>query len=117
MQRTEDGFIIISCDFCGTDWDEVRPMIEGHHGSVLCLECLKVALDHLATAEGRCDCTMCLRELPGATMPHWRPARQPGAALLAGANPLAVICADCVNQAAGTFSKDPDVDWKRPVKR
>lgn len=116
MQRTENKLIVISCDFCGDDWDEVKPMIEGHHGSVLCLACLKVALEGLATAEGRFACTMCLRELPG-TMEHWRPAREPGVALLPGANPLAVICVDCVNQAAGTFSKDPDVDWKRPVKR
>lgn len=116
MQRTEEGFIIISCDFCGTDWDEVIPMIEGHHGSVLCLECMKVALSNLTTSEGRFDCSMCLREQPG-TKNHWRPVRDPGVALLPGANPLAVVCESCINQASGTFSKDPDVDWKRPVKK
>ncbi len=27
------------------------------------------------------------------------------------ANPQAWICRDCIHQAAGTFSKDPDVNW------
>ncbi len=116
MQRTEAGFIIISCDFCGVDWDEVIPMIEGHRGSVLCLSCMKTALDHLTTTESPFACCMCLRELPG-DKPHWRPQRDPEAALLPGANLLAVVCESCLNQASGTFSKDPDVDWKRPVKK
>lgn len=114
MQRTEDGLIIISCDFCGTDWDEVLPMIEGHHGSVLCLECLKLALDQLAdTGDQKLECTMCIRPVAQAKR-HWRPVRDAAVALPAGANPQALICEGCVNQAAGTFSKDPDVDWKRP---
>lgn len=116
MQRTEDGGIVISCDFCGTDWDEVKPMIEGHHGSVLCLACLQTALEQAGSelecgdtaVQGQPPCTMCLQELEQSTA-RWVPTTRP-----AGANPLALICTDCINQAAGTFSKDPDIDWKRP---
>lgn len=107
MQREEDGGVVISCDFCGTDWDEVRPMIEGHHGSVLCLDCLKFAMAMSQPAEADFSCTMCLR-------PHeagenvWRHPDKPD-----DANPDACLCNGCRKQAAGTFSKDPDVDWKR----
>ena len=87
MQRTENGFIIISCDFCGTDWDEVIPMIEGHRGSVLCLDCMKTALDHMVADEVKFECSMCLREQPGSKL-HWRPDRVAGVPLLPGANPL-----------------------------
>lgn len=114
MQRTEDGGIVISCDFCGTDWDEVKPMIEGHHGSVLCLACLQTALEQAGpgdggmAAEAQLACTMCLQE-PEQDKARWAPTPR-----LAGANPIALICTDCIHQAAGTFSKDPDIDWKRP---
>lgn len=116
MQRTEDGGIVISCDFCGSDWDEVKPMIEGHHGSVLCLECLASALELAKPTQVATDtavgvqpaCTMCLQE-PEQGKAQWIPDPRP-----VGANPTALICIDCINQAAGTFSKDPDIDWKRP---
>ncbi|MEX2216236.1 MAG: hypothetical protein WD768_19150 [Phycisphaeraceae bacterium] len=114
MQRTEQGLVIISCDFCGTDWDEVIPMIEGHRGSILCLECLKVALDALVdTGEKKLDCTMCLQPVAEAKR-HWKPARDTAVTLPPGGNAHAVLCESCMNQAAGTYSKDPDVDWKRP---
>lgn len=107
MQRSEDGGIVISCDFCGTDWDEVRPMIEGHHGSVLCLECLKVAIHQAASGEGKYRCTLCLRENIPATLPRWsNPAR-----------PAACACEECLIQAAKAFSRDPDVDWKWERKK
>ena len=108
MQRTEPEGIVISCDFCGCDWDEVKPMIEGHRGSVLCLECLKLALPATEAGQDGFACTMCIRDLP-SYVPRWAHPR-PGP----GANPTAVLCEDCISQAAGTFSKDPDVDWKRP---
>lgn len=112
QRRTPDNLVIISCDFCGDDWDEVKPMIEGHHGSIICLECLKAALEEADENASRFECTMCLRDL-GAEMKRYRPSRSADAALPQGANPHAAICIDCINQAAGTFSKDPDVDWKR----
>lgn len=112
MQRTEPEGIVISCDFCGTDWDEVKPMIEGHHGSVLCLACMKAALAAIKAGDSSFPCTLCLVE-KDAEVPRWsHPQRssQP----LPGTNPGAILCQDCLNQAAGTFSKDPDVDWKKP---
>lgn len=101
MQRTEHGYIIISCDYCGTDWDEVRPMIEGHRGSVLCLNCLKVALADLQPAAEAFTCNLCQRERIAAGTLQWTSPAQ-------GVH----ACESCVKQAAGTFSKDPDVDWK-----
>lgn len=98
MQRTEHGYVIISCDYCGTDWDQVRPMIEGHRGSVLCLNCLKLALASMTPPGERYHCNLCIRD--GLDQPRWTsPAT--------GAH----ACRSCVHQAAGTFSKDPDVDW------
>jgi hypothetical protein len=114
MQRTEDGYIIVSCDFCGTDWDEVRPMIEGHHGSVLCLECLKTLLGQLTPAAEKVQCTMCLRTKPAGAL-FWKPAPSTGAPP-PGINPHAAICHDCVEQAADTFTRDKDIDWVRPDK-
>lgn len=100
MQRTEDNGVIISCDFCGTDWDEIKPMIEGHHGSVLCLECLGKALKHATTQDGEYRCTLCLREGLPASLPRWQDL-----------DSQAVACMDCLHQAAKAFDRDPDVNW------
>ncbi len=109
MQRTEPDGVVIACDFCGTDWDEVKSMVEGHRGSVLCLACLKLALDQVQTGSEGFTCTMCLRDLP-AHVPRWAHP-SPGS----GANAEAVACRDCLDQATNTFSKDPDVAWEKPV--
>jgi hypothetical protein len=105
MQRHEAGGVIISCDFCFTDWDPetgLPPMSEGHHGSVLCLDCLKIALEKAAPLGEPFNCTLCLREQLPATLPAYRsPTR-----------PHAVACEECIHQAAKVFSRDPDVDWK-----
>ena len=102
MQRTEDGMVVISCDFCSTDWDEVKPMIEGHRGSILCLSCLKMALVDIAAQPEEFSCTLCIREGLPESLPRWQsPLR-----------PEAVACQDCVHQAARTFDRDKDVDWK-----
>jgi hypothetical protein len=108
MQRDEDGGVVISCDFCGTDWDEQIPMIEGHRGSVLCLDCLKQAHEKAQPQDPLFSCVMCLREGLPADVARWAHPEP-----LPTANRSAFICIDCINQAAGTFSKDPDVDWKR----
>jgi hypothetical protein len=104
MQRETPEGIILACDFCRRDWDGQEAMIEGHHGSIICLECLKRALAECKTAEGgeKYKCTMCLRfNIPG-TLAQWRFPE----------NPDAVICRDCIAQSAGTFSKSPHTDWK-----
>jgi hypothetical protein len=103
MQRQEADGVVISCDFCATDWDPqtgLPPMSEGHHGSVMCLECLKVALERLAPQDTPYSCTLCLREK--LDLPAYRNPSRAGA----------VACEECVHQAAKVFSRDPDVDWK-----
>jgi hypothetical protein len=121
MQRNEPEGVVLSCDFCGTDWDQVRPMIEGHHGSIICLECLKAALAGRASSPGVASqggagvppapaalgagtftCTMCIRDQLPATLPRWvSPKRS-----------VAIICKECIEQAARAFDRDPDVAWK-----
>ncbi len=114
MQRPDADGIIISCDFCGTDWDpydeaQLRPMVEGHHGSVICLVCVKAALEQMDTRADEYRCTLCLREGLPPELPRWRCA---DAVISPGLNKDAMACRDCIHQAAGKFSKDPDVDWK-----
>ncbi len=108
MQRTEDGGIVISCDFCGTDWDEELIMIEGHKGSVLCLACLRRALEEAQPADEAFKGTLCLSEKPVGTR-RWRhPDPKPSP----GLNPDAPLCWDCIRLAAKGFHKDPDVDFR-----
>jgi hypothetical protein len=102
MQRLEDGFIVISCDFCGTDWDELIPMIEGHRGAVLCLPCLQRALTEARPGLDKFSCRLCLRENLPSSLPRWTHP----------AHPDAIACQDCIHQAAAAFDRDPDVDWK-----
>ena len=101
MQRHEEAGVVISCDFCGTDWDQVQPMLEGHHGSVLCLGCFKVALEAAEAQPGEYACTLCLRDRLPPTLPRWRGRRRE-----------AVVCHDCILQAAKVFDRDDDVDWR-----
>lgn len=114
MQRTEADGIIISCDFCGTDWDAydatfARPMVEGHKGSVICLECVKSALREMACGQDEYFCALCVQDGLPADLPRWQyPEAQPSPGLNAGA----IACKTCIFQAAGRFSKDPDVNWK-----
>ncbi len=104
---TEDG-VILACDFCGADWDMVKPMIEGHKGSILCLDCLSRAIDQAAAAERAFACTLCLvdREPP---MKRWSGPRP-----TAGDDP-AQVCWDCLQQADRTFARDADTDWQRRI--
>ncbi len=108
MQRNEDGGIVISCDFCGVDWDEALSMIEGHQGSVLCLTCLKLALDDARPSDEPFKGTLCLSEKPAGTN-RWI---HPQAETSPGLNPDAPLCWDCIRLAAKGFHKDPDVDFR-----
>ncbi|NJL30966.1 MAG: hypothetical protein HC898_04685 [Phycisphaerales bacterium] len=98
-----DG-ILIRCDFCGTIWDpydqnNLNPMIEGHHGSVICRPCLQLALTQSQSALQPTSCTLCLRHLPAQTR-GWSPAlRKPES------NPIAWVCKDCQKQAKSAFSR------------
>ena len=104
MQRTQADGVIISCDFCSVDWDPNTgqpPMIEGHHGSCICLSCVQQALTALGAQPGEFNCPLCLRTMLPATLPRWSHASHPNVH----------ACKDCVHQAAKAFSRDPDIDW------
>ena len=98
----------ILCDFCHAEWVEELPLVEGHHGSVVCGKCLTVAYRAVVQAginsgpEGS-KCTMCLetRDEPAWQSPMY---------------PEAVICKRCINLAAGALSKDKESGWVRPAR-
>jgi hypothetical protein len=93
--------VILCCDFCGEEWDMVKPMIEGHQGSILCLSCLDRAIDGAAPADEPFKCTMCLRDFDS------------GQRAWSGSG--AAVCFDCLQQADRAFDKDPDTDWSRKM--
>lgn len=109
MQRTTDQGLILACDFCGTDWDMTKAMIEGHKGSICCLDCLARAIDEAAPAGQPFACTLCLvqRDPPMQRWIHPEPAE--------GANAGAALCWDCCQQADRTFSRDADTEWQRRI--
>src|SRR4051812_11336830 len=102
MQREEPDGIVLLCDFCRRDWDGQEPMIEGHHGSILCLECMKTALGAQETGGDKFKCTLCLRFNIPPELPHWSNS----------AHPEAIVCQECLYQAAKAFRRNPDVAWK-----
>lgn len=104
MQHKNADGIVICCDFCRTDWDQVKPMIEGHRGSVVCLACLKLALEQASAEEGEFSCTLCVRQNLPPSLVRWTNPR----------HPQAVVCSDCIDQAAKAFDKDSEVAWSRP---
>lgn len=95
MQRTDSDGVVIACDFCRRDWDGQEAMIEGHHGSVICLQCLKRAVNEKFTATDKYACTLCLRYNIPSALSRWQ---NPD-------HPEAIICDECMNQAAKTFEK------------
>jgi hypothetical protein len=101
MQRAEPEGIVISCDFCRRDWDGAAPMIEGHRGSILCLECCQKALQEQAALPDKYACTLCLRFNIPAVLPRWRNPQ----------HPEAIACQECLYQAARAFSRNKDVDF------
>ncbi|MCZ6835043.1 MAG: hypothetical protein O7G85_04645, partial [Planctomycetota bacterium] len=56
----------VICDFCHREWNEAIPMLEGHQGSCLCGNCLKIAYTelvlnkHVPEHEDDWKCPMCL---------------------------------------------------------
>ena len=105
----------VLCDFCHREWTEDIPMLEGHHGSCLCANCLTLAyrdvvLEGNSTAPKEYSCPMCLEAsadrdaLGRGDEPGWR-------------SPLheeAVICGRCIELAAKALHKDKDHDWRKP---
>jgi hypothetical protein len=101
-----DGTVIASyCDFCRASFDD-HPMIEGHQGSLLCLNCLSAAYTDVVLAGGGTEraggtCTMCLES---RDQPQWKSPAVEGPRL----------CLRCIKQSATALEKDPEVGWKRP---
>ena len=94
----------VVCDFCGSEWTETLPMVEGHQGSTICGQCLaeacrSVLIRKEGAAESGAKCTLCLENRPE---PGWR--GQSGA----------VACRRCINQSAAILGKDKDLGWQRP---
>ena len=113
MQRTTDDGIIISCDFCGTDWDafdeaQPNPMTEGHHGSVICLNCTKRALEEAAPSEKDFKCSLGLTDHEAGEVCWKHPDPTPSD----GLNKHAISNWDNIRQAGRAFGKDPDIDYK-----
>ena len=96
----------VLCDFCSAAaWADEQPCIEGHHGSIICGDCLArawtaVQIDKVSADSG--TCTMCLeaREDPG-----WH-----------GSGDASYICRRCIKQAAGALHKSKDWDWVKPAE-
>ena len=110
MQRQTPEGVILACDFCGTDWDMEKPMIEGHKGSILCIDCLARGIEEAKPAPAGFMCTMCRQDYEAGTKAYIPLERAPNA------NPKAVICWDCLQQADRTFARDKDTDWERRIE-
>ena len=107
----------VLCDFCQRQWTEDVPMLEGHHGSCICGNCLSVAyadvvLNETNTAPAEFLCPMCLETTEDrasserATEPGWcSPMRGE-----------AVICSRCIELAAAALTKDKDHHWTKPTQ-
>lgn len=104
---SREGAEFFVCDFCRRPWSDDRPMVEGHRGSLICANCLRVAYTELVLTQSPSvyeveSCTMCLEQ---RRQPGWR-------------SPLfeeAVVCLRCIKQSATVFEKDPDLHWTRPA--
>jgi hypothetical protein len=101
----------ILCDFCGrSTWSLDIPSIEGHHGSILCCDCLDRAWQdrieeknpgQTGAPEAGWTCTMCLESSDDGL---WvSPLRAEGR-----------ICRRCIKQAAGVLHKCRDWSWTKP---
>jgi formylmethanofuran dehydrogenase subunit E len=98
------------CDFCGEHWSEERPMVEGHHGSLVCGPCLTAAFRTTwlaggtppVNSEGE-ECRLCLER---RDEPHWRGATG------------GLACRRCVKMSVVMLERDverPESErWKRP---
>lgn len=104
----EHGNLIFCCDFCGSAWDDHRPMVEGHRGSLICGNCLSIAymelvhLDTGVTPPREQACVLCLEN--GREGLHW----------VSPLNESVIACRRCIKQSAGVLHKDPDIPWKKP---
>ncbi len=104
-EANADGSISFACDFCGRAWDGAGPMVEGHRGSLICGDCLRVAFSEVVLLEGGEPspepCVMCLEVRKDRVWAS--PARED-----------VRICRRCANQSARVLAKDKEMGWALP---
>ncbi len=106
----------VLCDFCHRQWIEDVPMIEGHHGSCICGNCLTVAytavvLHGESSAPADFKCTMCLE----TNADREAEERSDHVGWQSPMHEEAVICRRCIKLAAGALHKDADSSWRKPA--
>ena len=94
------------CDYCGREWTELVPMVEGHRGSCICGNCVGAAyaaleIEGAGSATPPFECALCLER---RTEPGWASPVREGVC----------ACRRCVKQSAGVLSQDKESGWKRP---
>jgi hypothetical protein len=96
----------VLCDFCGREWGDDLPMVEGHLGSCICGDCLREAYRAM------------MAEPPAGTEPASGACRlcreERGERSWAGALAGARACRRCVRQSAAVLQRDPDLGWRKP---
>ncbi|OAB63833.1 hypothetical protein AY599_18480 [Leptolyngbya valderiana BDU 20041] len=100
------------CDFTGRQWDGSFPMVEGHQGSLICGDALRIAYTEVVllgndSKPPGATCTMCLEERDD---PGW----QSPVAVRDGEG-SAIICRRCIRQSSTRLAKDPDWGWNKPT--
>ena len=97
----------VLCDFCGREWSDALPMVEGHQGSCICGDCLAESYRALVLAEATpapgAKCVLCLEH---RDEPTWSRAGH--------GDPRA--CRRCVRQSAAVLQKDADLGWRKPER-
>lgn len=98
------------CDFCGREWADERPMVEGHQGSLICRECLDEAFERVwlldqgvPVPDGK-TCILCLADNGD---PAFEGTRAPGV----------YACKRCIKQSVVMLERDPDYGYVRPGGR
>lgn len=103
-----EGNAFFKCDFCTSPWDEDRPMVEGHRGSLICGRCLSLAYREVVLANAGVGpasgvgCALCLQT---NEVLHWQ-------------SPLdesVVACRECITRSARMLDKDTDYAWSLPT--
>lgn len=110
MHRTDNGGFVTEsiCDYCRKPLADDRLMVEGHQGSLVCVQCLTVAYTEVVVAGGGAiapadaTCTMCLES---REEPMWQSPVPPNC----------WICRRCIKQTAGLMVKDPDFKFTKPT--
>jgi hypothetical protein len=92
------------CDFCEkTAWAQNIPCVEGHHGSLICGDCLTAAWIELVDTGGGQPigtCCLCLQKSDDS---GYVGCREQGRA-----------CRVCVKRSAGVLHKSSDWAWRKP---